>query len=377
MTVQYDADFVQKIALRAKRAGLPAGTLGERNKALDHGTMVPLYFINQKHTHYRLVRVSLSGLSFLAHYQLGKLIGDLAAESDEPIVYIASGDLSHKLTEDGPYGFSPEGPVFDSALVKAMENADFMRFMTFREEQCEHAAECGLRSFILMAGALDGKRISSRLLSYEGPFGVGYAVASYQVEGVDDTRHFDQILMAQEADILRQRKATEDSYVQLARKALETYVQSQMTLEAPLDLPEEMTRARAGVFVSLKLNQRLRGCIGTIMPTRDSIAEEIIQNAISAGCQDPRFDPVNTTELSGLIYSVDVLMPPERVPSKTALDPKKYGVIVSTANRRGLLLPDLEGIDTVDEQLRIALRKAGIRDTEPYTIERFEVIRHD
>ena len=134
---------------------------------------------------------------------------------------------------------------------------------------------------------------------------------------------------------------------------------------------------RAGAFVSIKKTGALRGCIGTISPVRDNLAAEIAENAISACSRDPRFEPVTPDELDELTVSVDVLSEAEPVDSKTELDVKRYGVIVQKGFRRGLLLPNLEGVDTVETQLRIALSKAGINPSERYTIERFEVVRHE
>ena len=141
-------------------------------------------------------------------------------------------------------------------------------------------------------------------------------------------------------------------------------------------MPEGMISSKAGVFVSIKKQGELRGCIGTFLPTRKNIAEEIQRNAISAGCEDPRFYPVKPAELPELEYSVDILTKPEAIDSTDKLDPKRYGVIVRKGYRSGLLLPDLEGVDTVKEQMRIVLTKAGIRPDEDYELERFEVIRH-
>jgi AmmeMemoRadiSam system protein A len=137
-----------------------------------------------------------------------------------------------------------------------------------------------------------------------------------------------------------------------------------------------MTKKKAGVFVSLKKHGELRGCIGTIAPVTDSIAEEIIRNAVSACAEDPRFDPVSKDELDELVYSVDLLSPAEPIPSADMLDPVKYGVIVTSGHKRGLLLPNLEGVDTIEQQIEIAMRKAGIHKNESYTLERFEVVRH-
>jgi AmmeMemoRadiSam system protein A len=164
-------------------------------------------------------------------------------------------------------------------------------------------------------------------------------------------------------------------FVNLAKKAIEEYVRDRKVITPPEDLPPEM-RQRAGVFVSLKKNKQLRGCIGTIMPATENIAEEIIKNAIAAATEDPRFYPVQPEELDEIEYSVDVLSEPEKVESLSELDPKKYGVIVVKGHRKGLLLPDLEGVDTVEEQLRIAKMKAGILPDEDCEIYRFTVKRY-
>jgi len=170
--------------------------------------------------------------------------------------------------------------------------------------------------------------------------------------------------------------SNEDQYITLARITLEEYVATGKTIEIPEGLPEQMTAKKAGVFVSLKKMGDLRGCIGTIKATTDCIAQEIIQNAISAGAQDPRFYPVQLDELHEIVYSVDVLMDAEPIDSIAQLDVKKYGVIVRSGRRTGLLLPNLEGVDTPQYQVNIALQKAGIGQNENYTLERFEVIRH-
>jgi len=163
-------------------------------------------------------------------------------------------------------------------------------------------------------------------------------------------------------------------FVALALKAIETFVREGTIMKSPDPLPPEMAE-RAGVFVSLKKYGELRGCIGTYQPVLESLGAEIIANAISAATKDPRFQPVVESELKDLTYSVDVLSPPEKVSSLNDLDPKKYGIIVVSGYRRGLLLPDLEGVDTVEEQFRITKMKAGISPHEDTEIYRFEVIR--
>jgi AmmeMemoRadiSam system protein A len=310
------------------------------------------------------------------HYHLGRCINETAEKLDRRIVFVASGDLSHKLKEDGPYGYAEEGVEFDKEITKAMKEGDFLKFLELDPDFCEKAAECGLRSFIILAGALSGREVIPDFLSYEGPFGVGYAVCEFKLGEEAPDRHFDEIFTKKQKELARELQKNEDAYVHLARYSLETYVMTGKVAKLPENLPEEMTKRRAGVFVSLKKHGSLRGCIGTISPVTGSIAEEILRNAVSSGEEDPRFPPVSKTELDELVYSVDVLGEPEPVKSMEELDVKRYGVIVTSGRKRGLLLPNLEGVDTVPQQISIAKKKAGIYDNEAFTMERFEVVRH-
>jgi len=180
-----------------------------------------------------------------------------------------------------------------------------------------------------------------------------------------------------------------DEYVGLARATIEVYIKTGKVPKVVKGcvicdddcfhgwhLGNDLVVRRAGVFVSLKENNDLRGCIGTICATQPMLAEEIIHNAISASTQDPRFPPVTVSELGALVYSVDVLGPTEKISSADDLDVKKYGVIVTKGYRRGLLLPNLETVDTVEQQIDIACRKGGISVDENPELERFEVVRH-
>lgn len=169
----------------------------------------------------------------------------------------------------------------------------------------------------------------------------------------------------------------EDFPVKLARETLEKYLKENEKLSAPAQIPEDF-RGKAGVFVSLYKKEKLRGCIGTFTPTRSSISEEIIENALSAATKDPRFPPVRAEELKDIDISVDILSEPEPVDSPEQLNPKKYGIIVSRGWQKGLLLPDLEGVDTVDYQLEIAKQKAGLFGVpdEELNIQRFTVKRY-
>ena len=396
--VEYDEGFVHALCDAADAEGVAAGTAGERTPDLDWGVLVPLHFVQEAYEKaraagenpapYRVVRIGLSGLSPLEHYRLGILVQRVAEKLNRRAVYIASGDLSHKLTEDGPYGFAPDGPVLDDYACRAFEAGDFLALLTADAGMCERAAECGLCSFQIMAGALDRTPVDAELLSYEGPFGVGYGVAAFTPTGPtgsDSARAFGEQYEAWRMREMEDRRADESPWVRLARFSLESYVRDGRHVRGARDLPDDLAAAlpeelfsmQAGAFVSLKKDGHLRGCIGTILPTRHSLAEEICANAISAGCRDPRFNPVEPDELDDLVYDVDVLSEPEDIAGPEALDPKRYGVIVSCGGRRGLLLPDLDGVDTVEEQVRIAAQKGGIDPTEPgVTYQRFTVTRH-
>ena len=377
LRVEYDVPLRDEIVRCGEAAGLRVGTLGQRDPYLDHGTFVPLYFLQEAGVDCPVLRIGLSGFSPLDHYRLGQCITQAVESLGRRAVFIASGDLSHKLRDDGPYGFAPEGPEFDRQVTEAMAAGDFLRFLTMDPALCERAAECGLRSFQIMAGALDGQAVESKLLSYEGVTGVGYGVATFAITGPDEDRRFGAQCAELERARLAEKKASEDPWVKLARLSLETFVKTGERLERlPEGLPAEMTEQTAGAFVSLHVRGQLRGCIGTTGPTTESVAWEIVQNAVSACARDPRFPPVTVSELDSLEYSVDVLGRPEPISSPAELDVKKYGVIVSCGGRRGLLLPDLEGVDTVEQQIDIARQKGGISAREKYTLERFEVVRH-
>ncbi|MBP3710204.1 MAG: AmmeMemoRadiSam system protein A [Treponema sp.] len=387
--VTYDEQLVASICEEAAEFGIAAGTKGERDKSLDHGTMVPLYFINNYCADYKVVRIGLSGQSYKNHYMLGKCIKRAAEKTKKRVVFVASGDLSHVLKADGPYGFREEGPQYDERIMKVMGDADFGKLFSFSLDFCENAAECGHRSFVIMAGALDCTAVRAQKLSHESTFGVGYGFCMYDVLAYDERRNFLTQYEAFERSELDARKNNEDEYVRLARATIETYVKTGKTLcvrngkvvcdDAPFNgwkLSCELLNNRAGAFVSLKKDGMLRGCIGTIATTCSSLAEEIIANAVSAATRDPRFPAVTERELPFLVYSVDVLGGAEKIASKDELDVKRFGVIVTKGTRRGLLLPNLESVNTVEEQIDIACRKAGINAAENPDLERFEVVRH-
>ncbi len=350
-------ELAAKISEAAGSAGFRLVRVEEpEGRILDHGVLVPLYYLREAGVDASLLVFGISLLPLRDLFRFGELLGEVAARDERRIGIVASGDLSHRLQPGAPAGYDPQGKVFDETIRDSLARMDAEAVLNLPEELVERAGECGLRPVVILLGALRGRQPEPRIHSYEGPFGVGYLVASFRLP------------------VPEQR--LESSFVRLARASLEHYLRTGQMLPVPDPVPPEM-QGRAGVFVSLKKRGQLRGCIGTVVPTRENIAAEIIHNAVSAGLHDPRFLPVTLEELPELKISVDVLSPPEPVASEADLDPKRYGVIVRSGGRLGLLLPDLEGIDTPAEQVRIARQKAGIGPDEPVQLERFEVRRYE
>ncbi len=374
--VDYDSDLVEHINNMASKEHFPAGFMGEKNPSLDHGTMVPLYYIMKKYTDFKLIRTGLSGLDLFVHYEYGMLLKKAVNDLDRRVVFVASGDLSHKLQDYGPYGYAPEGPQYDERIMDVAKRAAFGEMLDFDENFCDKAAECGHRSFVIMAGALDGEDVATTVYSHEDITGVGYGICSFIPYGKSESRHFLDVKFREKEGALMEQRENSDDYVKLARASLEYFVKNGKAMEVPEWAPLETLTNQAGAFVSVHKMGQLRGCIGTILPTKDNLAEEIIGNAISAASRDHRFNPITEDELKWLDINVDVLTEPERIASIDELDVKKYGVIVESGYKRGLLLPDLEGVDTVEDQVDIARRKGGILPSESIQLYRFEVVRH-
>jgi AmmeMemoRadiSam system protein A len=413
-----------------------------------------------------LIVISIAFASHETLFRFGQCVGRAISEADGDVVFIASGDLSHKLKSDGPYGFDPAGPEFDRHVLACVRDSDVGALLATNGGLLDSAAQCGFYGLAMMYGALlwqdaampaaaadravagsggcvagDGcavsgacaVRLASDVRSYEGPFGVGYAVARVTAVAAKPESAEAVAAAAGERAVVKTAAAgrpaapetakapatapenavaaatapeniavaageraesgvpaagahdraesgcagSGDPYVELAKSALRAWIAERRQLPVPPGLPPEMRDTRAGAFVSIKKRGLLRGCIGTISPACGCVAEEIVQNAISACSRDPRFEPISPGEIPDLTVSVDVLAEPEPIASAAELDAKRYGVIVSKGFRRGLLLPNLEGVDTVEAQLRIAREKAGIFDASGCKLERFEVTRHE
>ncbi|MDI9370444.1 MAG: AmmeMemoRadiSam system protein A [Synergistaceae bacterium] len=316
---------------------------------LDHGSLVPLFFLKGSP---RLVVANPIGLSPAEAFSLGQALAETRPGGSWGL--LASGDLSHRVIPGAPAGYSPFGEKFDGMIVEAFENNDPGDLLSLGMREIGEAGECGLRSALVFLGL--GANRSIRNLSYEAPFGVGYATAFASLHAAPS----------------------------LARTVIEEGVRfgRKNALDAAskfASFPE--LKEEAACFVTLKTHSdadvdgSLRGCIGTILPSCATLLEEIAENALSAATRDPRFPPVRVEELDSISVSVDILSRPERVAGTESLDPGIFGVVVEKDGLRGVLLPNLDGVDRVEQQLSIAAQKAGIHSLDDARISRFSVHR--
>ncbi|WP_243135767.1 AmmeMemoRadiSam system protein A [Acetobacterium tundrae] len=352
---------------------------------IDHGVLVPLYFIEKYYKNYKIVHITIGELSLIELYEMGTVIREAIEARGKEAMILVSADLSHCLKDEGPYAFNPMGALFDENIITGIEQKNYYSILTIPPQVYQPAGQCGLRPIIMGLGAIDGYDSEAEVFSYEGPFGVGYMAAYIELKeetipSLIDRYDEERMLSYQE------RRTNEGPFVALARATINTWAQRGRKLNFahykkqnkidPKAL-EELENQQAGVFVSIHKHGELRGCIGTTGPVTENIAQEIIRNAIEASAYDPRFLPIEEPELRDLEISVDVLGAPERVTSLAELDAKKYGVIVEKGLNRGLLLPDLEGVNTPEEQIAIAKKKAGLLESDTDIImHRFQVERH-
>ena len=322
--------------------------------SLDHGALVPLHFVQEAGYQGPVLLVALPFPGADSETEFGRAIDAASARMGRRWAVLASGDMSHRLTRDAPSGFDPLARTFDRAFVNYLRRGDISKAVNLDVELAERAAEDVVQSTATALGAI-GKARGTRVLAYEGPFGVGYCEALL---------HSDR----------EQEELTETPPQRLARIAYEAIAAElgQTAYEPPaLSPPWDKPRP---VFVTLRRpDGELRGCIGRVEPVAPTLALEIAECAVSAATRDYRMPAVDSAELAKLSVEVNVLGASEPVSELSELDPEHYGIIVTQGARRGVLLPQVAGIQDVEEQLRIAMRKGGISEGEPYVMERFTV----
>ncbi|MEA2205398.1 MAG: hypothetical protein QOE77_2174 [Blastocatellia bacterium] len=339
--------------------------------ALDHGTAVPLYFLQRNGWNGRVVALGYTFLSDQDHVRFGGIVRSAVDSLGRRAAFIASGDLSHRLKPGAPAGYNEDAHRFDEEVMAALQSREPERLLEIDQDLRRLAGECGYRSMLVAIGATAGLDAAPEVLHYEAPFGVGYLVAQL----VAAQPFTSGTVKTNSSEVHETDFALASELTALARETVETFVKEHQVIDVPK--LSAALKQRAACFVSIKTRDGdLRGCIGTTEPTKDSLAEELIANAIGAATRDPRFPPVAEQELASLKYSVDVLSEPEPATIKD-LDPLIYGVIVEEENssRRGLLLPNLASVDTAEAQVGIAARKAGIRDGAKLNLWRFRATR--
>jgi MEMO1 family protein len=316
----------------------------------EHSVEVQIPFLQHFKKDVKIVPIVLSQDSGDVYKVIGGEIGWVLKELGRNVLILASSDMTH-------YEPQQQAARKDASAIEAILRLDADALLDRVERQ--NITMCGYAPVVAMITAARALGASKAKL------------VKYQTSG-DTSGDYDAVVGYAGLVIPR---TTMSPLVQLAHSAVDAYVRDRKIIRPPDTLTPEM-QERAGVFVSLHKFGELRGCIGTFEPQQENVAQEIILNGISAATRDPRFEPVQTDELKDLEISVDVLTEPKEIASKAELNPKKYGAIVQRGARRGLLLPDLEGVDTAEQQIEICCRKADINPGEKVRLFRFEVKRY-
>ena len=374
-----DEDLLNQITRSAANEQLIVMRI--RDFDLDHGTAVPLYFLQRNGWNGKVVALGYNFRPNEDHVRFGRCIREAMQNAKRRAAFIASGDLSHRLKPDAPAGYYPEAYRFDTQVVDAIRSCALDRIVKLDPDLRHAAGECGYRSMLVAIGATQDSGSNCEVISYEAPFGVGYLVAQLSNAGSRpaEPSQSDGSVPSGSADGSNSPVIDDLARVipALARHTIETFVNAGQIMKVPVDVPEFLS-VHAGCFVSIKtFDGDLRGCIGTVEPVRETLVEEIIYNAISAATRDPRFAAVRADELAHLKYSVDVLSEPETC-TVADLDPQIYGVIVEHESGfpRGLLLPNLPGVNTAAQQIEIAARKAGLDPQANLKLFRFRADRY-
>ena len=269
---------------------------------LDHASIVPLYFLRKYYKKAKIIIIGLSSLPLIKHYHFGMIIKKSIENLNRKVVFIASGDLSHRLQSYGPYGYNEKGKEYEERIIKSLSNGDFYDLLNFKSSLLEEAGECGHRSFTIMSGLYDGMNLEKKFYSHEDITGVGYGIISFKPTNEDKNHlYYDKYLEKEK------NHNPKSIYTSLAYQSIKYYLENKEYMSIPDNIPEELINNRRGVFVSIHKFDELRGCIGTTSAVYSSIAEEIIYNAVAAGEFDPRFEPINIDEYPYLDISVDNL----------------------------------------------------------------------
>jgi MEMO1 family protein len=333
-------------------------------QSLDHGALVPLWFLMDAGWSGPTVVVGLNYPEDGGLTRLGEAIAEAANSLWLRVAVIASGDMSHRLTENAPCGFHPEAHQFDLNFIRLLELGKYRELENIDPQLREFAAEDVVDSTLIAVSAVGWQATSHRVLNYEGPFGVGYGVAILFAENCKATGE----------KSVSPASSNPDGAIlpTVARRSVESALRDSSELPPPPN--GGYLAQKHGVFVTVRRRDgKLRGCVGTIVPVCANLVAETWRSARLAAFQDGRFMPVAADDLGDLQFQVSILHSLEIIASTAELNPQHYGVIVSTSDgRRGLLLPGIKKIKTGDQQLVLARRKGWIEPDEPVTIQRFQ-----
>jgi AmmeMemoRadiSam system protein A len=348
-------DAVETISDVARARKIKTGRA--RGNDLDHGSIVPLAFLAKAGWQGPTLIVSLPGHDHDEEEAFGRVLAEAAQLRKERWAVLASGDMSHRLERGAPAGFHPRAAEFDRTFVSHIRKGQLRLAVHPELALRELAAEDVVQSTRVAVAAADYDPRGLHVFAYEGPFGVGYLEAILHSDRARTTDLFEGSPPAELVD--------------LARMAIRCAVSNERGSLPPLPAVWQAPRA---VFVTLRSSDgELRGCIGRTEPALDSLAEEIVDCAVAAATRDPRVLPITAEELDDLTIEVSLLDPPEAITSVDDLDPMRYGALVIQGARKGVLLPEVEGVDTPEEQLQIAMRKGHINVQKPYQLARFRV----
>lgn len=360
-------DACARVMETARQRGLGTWSPDEgAQRALDHGTAVPLYFVREAGFAGPTLLVCLPYPGTDTEERLGEAIAE--ASGDARWAVLASGDMSHRLQEGAPAGFDPRAREFDAHFVTSLRERDLRRACSPPPELQQLAAEDVIDSARVAAAASGYAGRGLNVVHYEGPFGVGYCEAILHDDAAAAEGKPANDPAASDVELAG---GGERALLSVAREAVDAMTRN--VAYRPQAIPPPLATSR-GVFVTLRdASGRLRGCIGHMQAQHERLVDEVADCARAAASSDPRFPPVTAPELRQLSIEISLLTPPQPVDDLSTLDAKRYGVMVSHRGRRGVLLPDIAGVETVEDQLRIAGDKGGLPPGEPWTVERFEV----
>lgn len=352
-----DPGLASAIATHAHASGLATWEI--TRQPLDHGALVPLWHLANAGWRGPTVVLSLAASPDDSLSKLGEAIAAAAQNLGHPVALVASGDMSHRLQPHAPAGYHPRASEFDRQVIEILRRGQYQDLLRIDPELRELAAEDVIDSTVIAAAATRWNAVGGKVLSYEGPFGVGYGVAVLCESPVPQS-------------------SVSPGCEELPGIARASIAAALAHDSAPAPVPHTAAqREPHAVFVTLRTRAgRLRGCVGTLQPRFPHVVSETWHLAREAAFHDSRFPRVTPAEFPDLRFEISVLQPLEDVASETDLDPQRYGICLATDDgRRGALLPALDGVDTVAEQLAITRRKAGIDPGEPVRIQRFTVAK--